>query len=166
MIHPPASDWQLAEVNIARLKAPMDSPIVADFVNALDRVNAVADRLDGFVWRHVDDTGSAMDTRIEEDPLVIYNASTWRDAEALETFVWGTIHKQFYHRRAEWFNALGSMHFALWWVPPGHRPTPTEAADKLALLDAKGPTEEAFGWAELPGAKRWKQEQCTPLAAQ
>ena len=165
MIHPPASDWQLAELNIARLKAPMESPIVADFVNALDRVNAVAERLDGFVWRHVDDTGNAMDTRIEEAPLVIYNASTWRDAEALETFVWGTIHKQFYHRRAEWFNALDSMHFALWWVPPGHRRTPTKAADKLARLDAEGPTENAFCWPELPGATRWKQEQCTPLAA-
>ena len=165
MIYPPDPSWQLAEVNIARLKAPMDSPIAARFVNALEGVNAIAERMDGFVWRHIDDSGNATDTRVHDDPLVIYNASTWRDAEALEAFVWGTVHRSFYHRRAEWFNALGSMHFALWWVPEGRRPTPAECAERLAHLDAHGPTETAFGWADLPGAIRWHEEQCPPLAA-
>ncbi|MDX8352969.1 DUF3291 domain-containing protein [Cognatiyoonia sp. IB215182] len=166
MINPPSPDWQLAEVNLARLKAPVGSPVVAEFVDALDRVNALAERMDGFVWRHVDETGNATETRVHDDPLVIYNASTWRDAAALETFVWGTIHRQFYHRRAEWFDALGSMHFALWWVPPGHRPTPEESATKLATLEQDGPSEAAFGWADLPGATRWREERCPPLAAE
>ena len=166
MIYPPNADWELAEVNIARLKAPVGDPKVAPFVDALEAVNAIAERIDGFIWRHVDESGNATETQVHEDPLVIYNASVWRDARALETFVWGTIHKQFYHRRAEWFDALGSMHFALWWVPPGHQPTPDEARDRLDDLNANGPSDRAFTWAQLPGAVRWQVEQCPPLAAE
>lgn len=166
MIYPPQSDWQLAEVNIARLKAPIGDPLVAPFVDALDQLNSIAERLDGFIWRYVDDSGNATDTKVASDPLVIFNASVWRDAEALETFVWGTIHRQFYHRRAEWFDALGSMHFALWWVPPGTQVAPQDAMARLAHLDMSGPSERAFGWADVPGANRWRDERCAPLAAE
>ncbi|MEM7490289.1 MAG: DUF3291 domain-containing protein [Pseudomonadota bacterium] len=162
LVNPPAPDWHLAEVNIARLKAPIGDPRVASFTDALDRINALAERVPGFVWRHVDATGNATDTRIHDDPKVIYNASTWTGAEALETFVWGTLHARFYERRAEWFDALGSMHFAMWWVPPGHRPTVSDAMSRLVRLDAEGPTADAFGWAELPSATRWRAARCEP----
>ncbi|GIT91530.1 hypothetical protein JANAI62_19870 [Jannaschia pagri] len=162
MIAPPAPDWQLAEVNIARLKAPIDSPIVAEFAGALDRINGLAERMDGFVWRHIDEGGNATQTQPTEDPRVIYNASVWRDGPALETFVWGTLHARFYERRAEWFDALGSMHFAMWWVPPGHRPDPAEAMERLAALERDGPGAQAFGWADLPGATRWRTARCVP----
>ncbi|MEM9797182.1 MAG: DUF3291 domain-containing protein [Pseudomonadota bacterium] len=162
LVHPPAADWQLAEVNIARLKAPIDSPVVADFANALDHVNGLAERVDGFVWRHVDESGNATDTQVDADPLVIFNMSVWRDGTALETFVWGTLHARFYARRDEWFDAFGSMHFAMWWVPPGHRPTVSEAMERLASLDQNGPGPQAFGWAQLPQATRWRTARCEP----
>ncbi|MBY4894733.1 DUF3291 domain-containing protein [Rhodobacteraceae bacterium N5(2021)] len=164
-MHAPHTNWQLAEVNIARLKAPAGDPLVAPFIDALERVNTIAERIDGFIWRYTDDSGNATDTQVATDPLVIFNASTWRDAQALETFVWGTIHKQFYHRRAEWFEALGSMHFAMWWVPPGTYVTPADAMARLAHLDAHGPSDTAFGWADVPGATRWHAKRCAPLTA-
>ncbi|MEM8851770.1 MAG: DUF3291 domain-containing protein [Pseudomonadota bacterium] len=158
LIHPPAPDWHLAEVNVARLKAPADDPLVAPFIDAIDKINALAARMPGFVWRHVntpaDQTGM--------DPLVVYNASTWTDAPALETFVWGTLHARFYERRAEWFDALGAMHFAMWWVPPCHRPPVSEAMERLAKLDADGPSSDAFGWEQLPDATRWRGARCEP----
>lgn len=166
MIYPPSSTHQLAEVNVARLLAPLDDPKIADFTNNLDRVNRLAERMDGFVWRHVDETGNATDTQIDADPNVIYNCSVWASAETLERFVWGTLHTRFYERRTEWFRALGSMHFAMWWVPEGHRPTPEESIAKLAHLEAYGPSDKAFGWAELPGATMWRTHRCTPLAAE
>ncbi|WP_308914828.1 DUF3291 domain-containing protein [Jannaschia sp. LMIT008] len=165
LFHPPAPDWHLAEVNVARLKAPIGSPVVAPFADALDRINGIADRVDGFVWRHVDASGNATDTQVADDPRVIYNASTWRDGAAFETFVWGTLHARFYERRAEWFDALGSMHFAMWWVPPGHRPDVAEAMEALRSLDRHGPTSRGFGWAGLPEAVRWRQGRCVPEPA-
>ena len=75
LFEPPMPDWHLAEVNIARLKAPIGDPIVAPFVNALDKINSIADRMDGFVWRHIDDTGNVTNTQISSDECVIYKAS-------------------------------------------------------------------------------------------
>ena len=161
----PAPDWQLAEVNIARLKAPVGDPLVAPFVDALDRINALAERMDGFVWRHIDETGNATQTRVNDDPLVIYNASVWADVAGLERFVWGTVHARFYERRAEWFGQFRSMHFAMWWVPPGTRPAPEDAMARLVHLDARGPSERAFGWREAPGARLWMEGRCVPEAA-
>ena len=165
MIHPPAPDWQLAELNVARLKADPDSPAVADFMAALDRINGLSERMDGFVWRHVFGLDPALDARTSENPRVIYNASVWRDAASLERFVWDTVHLQFYRRRTEWFDALGAMHFAMWWVPPGTVLVPEDARARLAHLDAHGPSETAFGWAECPGATRWRAARCAPEPA-
>ena len=156
----------LAEVNIARLKAPLDHPDTAEFANNLERVNGLAERMDGFIWRHIDESGNATDTRIDEDPNVIVNLSVWRDVTALESFVWGTLHRQFYQKRDAWFKSLGSMGFAMWWVDPDHRPSVTEAAERLAHLNQHGDTDHAFGWAHMQDATRWQGMRCAPLAAE
>jgi hypothetical protein len=39
----------LAQVNIARMKGPLESPVMASFVARLDEINALADRSPGFV---------------------------------------------------------------------------------------------------------------------
>ena len=156
----------LAEVNIARLKAPLDHPDTAEFANNLERVNGLAERMEGFIWRHIDESGNATDTRIDEDPNVIVNLSVWRDVTALESFVWGTLHRQFYQKRDAWFKSLGSMGFAMWWGAPDHRPSVAEAAERLAHLNQHGDTDHAFGWAHLQDATRWQDLRCAPLAAE
>jgi hypothetical protein len=77
----------------------------------------------------------------------------------------GTIHRQFYERRAEWFEVLGKQHFVMWWVPEGHRPTLEEALERLAHWEAHGDSGHAFGWRHLPQARLWRERACTQGAA-
>ena len=150
----------LAQLNIARLKYPLDDQRVAGFVDNLDRVNAIAERSPGFVWRLVGDGNDATDIDAFGDPAVIVNMSVWSDAESLENFVWKTVHRQIYQRRAEWFEAMASHHFVMWWVDPGHEPSVDEARERLASLDAHGNTDQAFDWSHLPGVKLWQSQRC------
>lgn len=140
---------QLAEVNIGRLLAPTDDPRVAEFMANLDRVNGLGKRMPGFVWMSEGSgepgTGNT-ENNIGDDPQFVLNLTVWEDLPSLERFVWGTIHKQFFERRREWFEVLGEMHFAMWWVEDGHQPTQDEALAKLAHLQAQGDGPDAFGW--------------------
>ncbi|MEP9388563.1 DUF3291 domain-containing protein [Mesorhizobium sp. KR9-304] len=150
----------LAQLNVARLKYPFDDPRVADFAANLDRVNALADRSDGFVWRLQDDGGNAIEIQVDADPMMIVNMSVWRDAESLEHFVWNTVHKQVYRRRAEWFSLMADQHLVMWWVDDGHMPSVEEGTERLAHLRAKGDSDFAFGWSHLPQVKLWQQARC------
>jgi Domain of unknown function (DUF3291) len=150
----------LAQLNIARLKFPIDSPDVSEFVDNLDRINALAERSDGFAWRLRDDSGNATDIAAFDDPMLITNMSVWRDAESLEHFVWNTVHKQIYRKRAEWFSLMDKQHFVMWWVDEGHQPTLEEAKRRLEHLHENGDSDFAFGWAHLPHVKLWQQARC------
>ena len=151
----------LAQLNIARLKYDFEDPRVADFANNLDLVNGIAERSEGFVWRLRDDaTGNAIDIRAFDDPAVITNLSVWQTPEHLERFVWNTVHKRFYQRRAEWFSLMEKQHFVMWWVDEGHLPTLEEAKARLDHLDANGDSDFAFGWSHLPHVKLWQQARC------
>src|SRR5919108_4052308 len=59
--------WHVAQVNIGRLRAPVDDPLVADFVAGLDRINALADGAPGFVWRLQTEDGNATAIRPVDD---------------------------------------------------------------------------------------------------
>ncbi|UUU30927.1 DUF3291 domain-containing protein [Streptomyces sp. CA-210063] len=136
--------YELAQVNIARLKAPLDSPQLKDFVDALDPVNAVADTSDGFVWRLKSDSGNATDIPVLGDEWLIINMSVWRDANALTAFMYQGQHRELLSRRREWFERLAEAVTTLWWVPAGHHPTVAEAEERLLHLRAHGPTPYAF----------------------
>ncbi|MEU6098488.1 DUF3291 domain-containing protein [Streptomyces sp. NPDC047079] len=140
----PAAAYELAQVNIARLLAPLDSPQLKDFVDALDPVNAVADASDGFVWRLQGDSGNATDVPVLGDEWLIINMSTWRDMNALTAFMYQGRHREMLARRRDWFERLREAVTALWWVPAGHRPTVAEAEERLLHLRAHGPTPYAF----------------------
>ena len=155
----------LAELNIARLKHDLDDPRVADFVNNLDLVNGIAERSPGFVWRYKDDTGAATDTRVLDDPRVIVNLSVWETVADLEAFVWKTVHKRFYELRDEWFQVMEHMHFTMWWVPEGHKPTVEEAMARLEHHNTNGSTDHAFGWEHLTDARLWRSAQCDRTVA-
>ncbi|WBO63875.1 DUF3291 domain-containing protein [Streptomyces camelliae] len=136
--------YELAQVNIARLKFPLDSPQLTYFVDALDPVNAVADAADGFVWRLQSDSGNATDIPVLGDEWLIINMSTWRDTNALTAFMYQGRHRELLARRREWFEKLEEATAVLWWVPAGHRPTVAEAEDRLLHLRAHGATPYAF----------------------
>ncbi|MFE7130153.1 DUF3291 domain-containing protein [Streptomyces sp. NPDC057638] len=136
--------YQLAQVNIARMIHPLDSPEMKDFTDALDPVNAVADASDGFVWRLTGGEGDATDQRIFEDDWILVNMSVWRDADALKAFMYAGLHRELLRRRHDFFARVQEAMSTLWWVEPGHRPTVKEAEERLLLLREKGPTEEAF----------------------
>jgi hypothetical protein len=157
----------LAELNVGRLVAPVDDPRVAEFMAALARVNALAERMPGYVWRMTGDSGfSATDLAPSDDPRMIPNISVWQGVAPLEDFVFNTVHRAFYERRAEWFEVLGKQHFVMWWVPAGHQPTLVEALDKLARREAHGDSDAAFGWAYLKEARLWRNHGCTQVAAE
>lgn len=164
-----ASGYHLAELNVGRLLAPTDDPRVADFMQNLDRINGLGKRMPGFVWMMEGSgepgTGNT-ENAIGEDPQYVSNLTVWEDAPSLERFVWGTVHKQFYERRAEWFEILGKMHFVMWWIPAGHHPTLDEALQRLDHLRAHGPSDFAFGWDHLKDAKMWQTHSCAPVAAE
>jgi hypothetical protein len=151
----------LAQLNIGRLRHEIGDPRVADFVDNLALVNGLAERAPGFVWRYQDGTGNATDTRpYEDDPRMIINLSVWENVEALERFVWQTLHKRFYGRRTEWFERLEGPYFVMWWVAAGHQPTVTEAVGRLDRLKVHGPSDQAFGWESVPAAQLWKTARC------
>ena len=139
--------YQLAELNVAALKAPLDSPELKDFVDNLDRINALAEATPGFVWRLKGDGNDATSLR----PLgekVIVNLSTWRDVDSLRHYVYKTAHVEILKRKREWFTRMADAYMALWWVPEGHEPTVAEAVARLEHLRKHGATAEAFTFGE------------------
>jgi Domain of unknown function (DUF3291) len=140
--------FHLAQINIARAKAEMDSEVMRDFVARLDEINALAEQAPGFVWRLKDEANSAVALRVFDDPLMLVNMSVWRDIDALKTFVYRSMHVELIRDREAWFDKLGSAHQALWWIPAGHLPDTREAKDRLEMLRAHGPTPAAFTFAK------------------
>lgn len=140
-------DYVLAQVNIARLLAPLDSPLIAGFVAALDPVNAQADAAPGFIWRM--QTGEGNATAVAgfeaEGTDVIINLSVWESAEDLAAYAFGNAgHRAVLRRRRDWFEKMTAAYAALWWIPRGHLPTVAEAEERLGHLREHGPTSRAF----------------------
>lgn len=150
----------LAQINIARLLYPEGDERVADFFANLDRVNAAAERMPGFVWRLKDDSGNATAIQAHDDPMIIVNMSVWQDVESFERFVWQTVHANIYRRKSGWFEAMSKPHFAMWWIEAGTTPTPGEGRRRLEHLQENGPSDYAFGWESVPAAKLWREQRC------
>jgi hypothetical protein len=137
--------YHLAEVNIGRGLAPLDSEQLRPFMEALDGVNAIADASPGFVWRLQTDEGNATALRVFDDPNLMVNMSVWESFEALRSFVYrGGEHLAIMRRRKEFFERADDHILALWWVPAGTIPTVAGAESRLTLLRAVGPSPEAF----------------------
>lgn len=146
--------YQLAQLNVARMTAPLTDPVMADFVANLEPINALAERSPGFVWRFQTDGGDATAVRPYGDDRIIINFSVWEDAASLREFVYRGDHAGIMKRRREWFERLDDMYLVLWWVPAGHRPSVQEAVARLEHLKQHGPSQEAFTFREpfpMPG---------------
>ena len=135
--------YRLAQINVGRLLAPIDSPQIKDFKDNLDRINALAESQPGFVWRLTGEGNDATDVRPFEDPDMAVNLSVWESLENLAAFVYRTAHRDIMRRRREWFDAM-ETYMVLWWIPAAHTPTPEEGWARLKMLDQSGPTADAF----------------------
>ena len=143
MIH-----YHLAQLNIAEMLEPLDSPTMADFVANLDRINALADAAPGFVWRLQTEQGDATGVK-DFGETIIVNMSVWESPEALHDYVYETAHVEILRRRKEWFSRMRNAYAVLWWVPAGHRPSVAEGKERLELLREHGPSERAFTFEKI-----------------
>jgi Domain of unknown function (DUF3291) len=164
--------WHVAQLNVGRMVAPTSAPEIADFMAALDPINALADAAPGFVWRLQTGAGNATDIHAFDDELLLLNMSVWESIESLRAFTYTTAHTDVLRRRREWFERLDVAHVVLWWVPAGHIPSVGEAIERLERLRRDGPTPAAFTFrvpfeadAALPGEPLVGAEFCWPELA-
>ena len=136
-------EYELAQLNIALMPYPFESPYMKDFVDNLDRINLLAENSDGFVWRLQTEDENDTDILPFGDNYLV-NISVWRDVDALRNFVFSPGHVEIMRRRREWFTKVKEAYAVLWWIPKGSRPTAEEAEKKLESLRQSGSTAEAF----------------------
>ena len=143
------SNYELAQLNVGIIKGPIDSPVMAEFVANLERINALAEASPGFRWRLQTEAGDATAIRPFENENNLVNMSVWKDAESLRQYVYQSAHFEFLRRRRAWFERMTEAYLVLWWVPRGHRPDIQEAIARLQLLRSRGPTPSAFNFGQL-----------------
>ena len=137
--------YHLAQANIGRFRAPIESDVMEGFRKQLDPVNALADRSPGFIWRLQTEDGNATAIRpYAGDDLMAINLSVWESLESLQHFVYNTSHVDTLRARKQWFEPIEGPILVLWWVLAGHIPSVTEAQERLAFLKEHGPTPHAF----------------------
>ncbi len=140
----------IAQVNIARAKAPLDDAAMEAFVARLDEINQLADDAPGFVWRLKSEQGPSSYLRPYDDDRILFNMSVWTSVDALKAYVYKTAHAEVLRRRRDWFENFEGAYLAMWLVPEGHVPTIEEAKERLEHLEAHGPTEFAFTFKTIP----------------
>ena len=155
--------YHLAQVNIARMLAPLSDPLMAGFVAQLDTINALADGSPGFLWRLQTEEGNATTLRPYEDDLILVNLSLWASLSDLLAFVYKSQHRSVLQQRTQWFERFEGPYLALWWVPSGHVPSVEEAKERLAYLRAHGETPYAFSFKKLFPAPEAASDLSAPV---
>jgi heme-degrading monooxygenase HmoA len=136
--------YHLAQCNIARMRAPLESPELAGFVAALEPINALADSAPGFVWRLQTEDGDATAIRAFDDDMMIMNMSVWESLEALGEFTYSSAHRDVMRQRRQWFEKAAEAYLVLWWIEAGAVPTVSDAQERLDTLRRVGPSPAAF----------------------
>jgi hypothetical protein len=140
------SDYHIAQINIARMIASIDDPVMADFVEQLAPINTLAEMSPGFVWRLQSEYGDATSIKVYDDDRIIINLTVWEGVEALREFVYKSPHQGVLRDRKRWFEKLDGPYYALWWIPAGHLPDPQEGSERLEHLRQHGDTAHAFSF--------------------
>ena len=139
-------NYHLAQINIGRILAPIDDPIMADFVAQLAPINALAEQSPGFVWRLQTEDGDATSIKVYDDDMIIINLTVWKSVETLRQFVYKSAHNRVLRDRQRWFEKFDGPYYALWWVPAGHLPDPNEGKSRLDYLLEHGDSAHAFSF--------------------
>ncbi|MDD7885660.1 DUF3291 domain-containing protein [Flavivirga sp. 57AJ16] len=138
-------ELHLAQINIAKRLAPMEDPIMKDFVDNLDRINALADESEGFVWR-LKDEDKDLAAQVFQDDTLLINMSVWENLETLFNYTYKSDHIEVFKRKKEWFSKMKMVHMAFWYVPKGYEPTFQGAKKRLDYINKHGDTPYAFGF--------------------
>lgn len=157
--------YHLAQVNIARMIAPLSDPLMAGFVAKLDEVNALADASPGFIWRFQTPEGNATEVRPYDDDRILFNMSVWASLEDLTHYVYAmeSEHRHVMKQRRNWFERFEGPYMALWWIPEGHIPTIDEAKARLESLRRHGATPFAFMFKHPFPAPDVQEEKAPPF---
>ena len=137
-------NYYIAQINIAKLKYSLTDPRVKDFVDNLDRINKLAEKTPGFVWRLKDETGNAINIKIFDDELMIFNMSVWKTIQDLFAYTYRSDHIDVFRRKGEWYETMKEAHLALWWTPIGVYPSAHEGLGRLYYLQMHGPGPTVF----------------------
>jgi hypothetical protein len=143
------NDYHLAQINIARMLAPVDDPLMADFVAQLPPINALAEESPGFVWRLQSEGGDATSIKVYDDDMIIINLTVWESVDSLWEYVYKSSHHGVLRERRRWFEKIAGPYYALWWVPAGHLPDPQEGKERLEYLRQHGDTSYAFSFKKV-----------------
>ena len=138
--------WQLAQLNIARMKAPLDDPRMRGFAEGIDAMNQLAESSEGYVWRLQGEGGDATDQSPFDEPSILVNLSVWEGIESLQGYAYKSEHRHFIKARRDWFESFDGADQVLWWVPGGVVPSSLEAKTRLTLLQKFGAGDWAFSF--------------------
>lgn len=138
----------LAQLNVAVMLEPLDTPRMATFTGRLAEVNAAAERAAGFVWRLKDDDGpGATSYRMLGNDMIIVNLSVWQDLASLRAFVYQEAgHRRALAARRQWFEPAVEPMTACWYIDEGHLPSLAEAEGRLLRLRVDGPGADVFAF--------------------
>ena len=139
-------NYHLAQINIARMLAPIDDPIMQDFVAQLPPINQLAEQSPGYVWRLQSEGGDATSIKVYDDDMIIVNLTVWESVDALRQFVYKSAHSGVLRDRRKWFELFNGSYYAMWWIPAGHLPSTDEARDRLEYLRQHGDSAYAFSF--------------------
>ena len=124
--------YHIAQMNIARMLAPLEDPVMAGFVAKLDEINKFADDSPGFVWRFQSEAGDATYLRPYEDDRIIFNMSVWESVDTLKSYVYESAHSEVMRNRREWFEKMSDAYSVLWWTKAGEIPSVQEAKSRVS----------------------------------
>ncbi len=139
-------EFHIAQINIARMLAPIDSQVMSDFVAQLPPINELAEASPGFVWRLQSEGGDATSIKVYDDDMVIINLTVWESVESLRQYVYKSAHSVVMRDRRRWFEKFDGPYYAMWWIPAGHLPDPQEAKERLEHLRKHGDSPYAFSF--------------------
>lgn len=137
-------DYHIAQYNLARMRASLGDPIMAEFAANMQRIDEIGEHAPGFVWIFKDDDDKVLSLRPYDDDLIIVNLTVWETIDALFEFTYRSEHTDFFRRRLEWFSKTPPPVFVLWWIEAGQIPTIEQATLRLDYLRQHGPTPYAF----------------------
>jgi hypothetical protein len=137
---------QLAQLNIAQAKYPLDAAQMKEFVDNLAPINAIAEASEGFVWRLVGDNDNATNIQAFSDPNIIVNMSIWTSIDSLKNFMFKTHHRDFLKNKKVWFSDMKQENYVLWWLEDGEIPSVDDAIIRLEHLRSYGDSPYAFSF--------------------